>query len=166
MRNTWGQQNACVRLKTGEATMMRLLIQTVLTVLANAIGLLVATYFLDDFTINTSSFILAVLVFSAATIILGPFIVKVAMQSATFLMGGIALVTTLVGLLITTAFTDGLEIDGISTWFIATFIIWIASVAAQMILPFILAKLALTGDSDKPQTPAPPTPTNLPGPQV
>lgn len=136
--------------------MMRLVIQTVLTVLANAIGLLVATYLLDDFTINASSFILAVLVFSAATIILGPFIVSVAQRNASFLMGGIALVTTFVGLLITNTLTDGLTINGLSTWLIATFVIWIASVLAQVILPFILARVAVHRDSDKPGSPTPP----------
>lgn len=135
--------------------MIRLVVQTVLTLVANAIGLLVASYVLDDFTINTSSFILAVIIFTAATVILGPFITKMAMQNASFLMGGTALVTTLVGLLITTVVTDGLTIDGVATWLIATVVIWIASMVAQVLLPFILAKLALTRGSDQATT-APP----------
>ena len=129
--------------------MIRLVIQAVLTLAANAIGLLAASYFLDDFTINTSSFILALLIFTAATVVLGPFIAKLAMQNAPFLLGGIALVTTLVGLLITTLATDGLDIDGIGTWFIATVVIWIASMIAQVVLPFVLAKLAITGGGDR-----------------
>ncbi|MEZ4499936.1 MAG: hypothetical protein R2839_07605 [Thermomicrobiales bacterium] len=40
---------------------------------------------LDDFTINTSSFILAVITYWAATVIPGPFITKMAMQNASFL---------------------------------------------------------------------------------
>ncbi|MCC6943008.1 MAG: phage holin family protein [Thermomicrobiales bacterium] len=141
--------------------MMRLVIQTILTLIANAVGLLVASYVLDDFTINASSFILALVIFTAATVLLGPFIAKMAMQNASFLMGGIALVTTLVGLLITTAVTDGLDISGLTTWFLATVVIWIASVLAQVILPFVVAKIAIARRSDDGAAPPPPA-TNRP----
>jgi hypothetical protein len=139
--------------------MVRLAISAVVTLVANAIGLLVATYLLDDFTIDTSSFIIAVLIFTAATVILGPLIIKIVMTNAQFLMGGIALVTTFIGLLITTLVSDGLDIDGASAWIIGTLIVWIASVIAQVVLPFILAKLALTRDSGTAAPPAPPAPT-------
>ena len=126
--------------------MVRMVIQAVVSLVANAIGLLVAAYLLDDFEINTSSFVLTVLIFTAATVILGPLITKIALTNAQFLMGGIALVTTFVGLVIADVLTDGLEIDGVSTWFIATLVIWIASLIAQIVLPLILTKLALTRD--------------------
>jgi uncharacterized membrane protein YvlD (DUF360 family) len=121
-----------------------MVIQAVVSLVANAIGLLVAAYLLDDFEINTSSFVLTVLIFTAATVILGPLITKIALTNAQFLMGGIALVTTFIGLVIADVLTDGLEIDGVSTWFIATLVIWIASLIAQIVLPLILTKLALT----------------------
>ena len=61
--------------------MIRMLVHAGLTLAANAIGLLVASYFLDDFTINFSSFILALLIFTIATVVLGPLIAKIAMQN-------------------------------------------------------------------------------------
>ena len=131
--------------------MVRMVIQAVVTLVANAIGLLVAAYVLDDFEVNASSFVLTVLIFTAATIILGPLITKIALSNAQFLMGGVALVTTFVGLVIADLLTDGLEIDGVGTWYIATGVIWVASLLAQIALPFILAKLALTR---KPTAPA------------
>jgi uncharacterized membrane protein YvlD (DUF360 family) len=131
-----------------------MLIQAVVTLVANAIGLLAAAYLLDDFEINTSSFVLTVLIFTVATVILGPLIMKIALTNAQFLMGGIALVTTFVGLVIADVLTDGLEIDGVSTWFIATLVIWVASLIAQIVLPFILAKLALTREPGAPANPA------------
>jgi hypothetical protein len=38
---------------------------------------------------------------------------------------------------VTTVVTDGLSIDGIGTWFAATVIVWLASVLAAFILPFL-----------------------------
>jgi putative membrane protein len=140
--------------------MIQMVIRLIVSLIANAIGLLAAAYFLDDFEVNTSSFILAVVIFTAATVILGPLITSIALRNASFLIGGIALVTTFIGLVITDVLTDGFEIDGVSTWFIATGVIWVAALIAQVALPFILAKLALT---DEPATPpAAPAGQNLP----
>ena len=59
-------------------------------------------------------------------------------------MGGIALVTTLVGLLVTTLLTSGLSITSIGTWVVATLIIWIATVVASLVLPRLLFKEVLS----------------------
>lgn len=120
--------------------MIRFLATLLLTVMANAIGLLVASIFLDGFYLNGASFITAVIFFTLVTVILGPFITKVAFKNAPYLMGGIALVTTLVGLILTKAFTNGIRIEGLSTWAVATLIIWIFSVIANVILPLFLFK--------------------------
>lgn len=123
--------------------MVRLLAQLAIGIMANAIGLLLASVLLDDFTIDASSFVLAVLVFSAATVVLGPLVLKIALTNASFLVGGIALVTTLIGLIITTVFTDGLQISGLATWVAATVIIWIFSVVANLVLPLMIFKNTL-----------------------
>lgn len=123
--------------------MLRFLAQLTLAVLANAVGLMAAAALLDDFSINASSFILAVLVFSLSTVILGPFILKMALTSASFLVGGISLVTILVGLIITNVFTDGVSISGLTTWVLATLIVWIFSIVANLVLPLIIFKKTL-----------------------
>jgi putative membrane protein len=125
--------------------MVQLLIRAVISVIANALGLLAAAYLLNDFEINTSSFIVAVLVFTIAIVVLGPLITKIALTSAPFLVGGIALVTILVALVITSLVTDGLDIDGVATWFIATLIIWGFTLIANLLLPFVLAKIVIGG---------------------
>jgi uncharacterized membrane protein YvlD (DUF360 family) len=134
--------------------MISLVIRTIVSLLANAIGLLAAAYFLDDFEVNGSSFVIAVVIFTAATIILGPLITKIALTSAPYLMGGIALVTTLVGLAITDAVSDGFSISGVSTWIAATVVIWIASLIAQFTLPWILVKAGI-GRDEPAQPPQP-----------
>lgn len=123
--------------------MLRLIASLILSLLANAIGLLAAAYLLEDFSIDGLAFITAVAIFTLATFILGPLITKIAIQSANYLMGGIALVTTLVGLIITDLVSDGVSINGINTWVLATLIIWIFSIIGSLVLPLFLFKKTL-----------------------
>lgn len=127
--------------------MVRLLVRTLLSLLANAVGLLVASLVLDGFSINGVSFVVAAAFFTIVTAVLGPLIIKLALTNASYLMGGIALVTTFVGLVITDVFTDGLTINGLSTWLGATFIVWVFSVIATVLLPLVLFKKVLSNDA-------------------
>jgi uncharacterized membrane protein YvlD (DUF360 family) len=52
-------------------------------------------------------------------------------------------VTTFVGLLITSVVSDGLTIDGVKTWVLATMIVWLAALLAALILPVLLVKKAV-----------------------
>lgn len=123
--------------------MLILLARLTLSVLANAIGLLAANFLVEGFSINGVSFVIAVAIFSLATTILGPLIVKIALTSAPYLMGGIALITTFVGLFITNLVSNGISINGVSSWAFATFIVWIFSVIGSLILPIFLFKKTL-----------------------
>ena len=120
--------------------MPRLLAQMSLSLLANALALVAASMLLTGFAINGLAFVVAVCIFTASTVILEPLITKIARQNAPYLLGGIALVTTFVGLLVTTLVTDGLSITGIATWVIATLIIWLATIVASLVLPLFLFK--------------------------
>ena len=123
--------------------MPRLLAQMSLSLLANALALVAAAMLLTGFTIKGLAFVVAVCIFTASTVILEPLITKIARQNAPYLLGGIALVTTFVGLLVTTLVTDGLSITGIATWVIATLIIWLATIVASLVLPRFLFKEVL-----------------------
>ena len=127
--------------------MKRLLALTAMSLLANALALLAASILLSGFTINGLAFVVAVCIFTASTVILEPLITKIARQNAPYLMGGIALVTTFVGLLVTTLVTDGLSITGIATWVMATLIIWLATIVATLVLPLFLFKEVLSNGS-------------------
>ena len=127
--------------------MTRFLAQTALLLLANALALVVASMLLTAFSINGLAFAVAVCIFTASTVILEPLITKIALQNAPYLLGGIALVTTFVGLLVTTILTDGLSITGIVTWVLATLIIWLATVVASLVLPHFLFKEVLGKNS-------------------
>lgn len=120
--------------------MLRLIVSFGIHLAANAVGLLIANLVLDDLTIEAGPFLWAVLIFTVVETFAGPLIMKIALQNAKGLMGGIALVTTFVGLLVTEIIADGFDIDGVSTWIAATVIVWLAAMLAGLLIPVILVK--------------------------
>lgn len=136
--------------------MIRWAISLVLGFIANAIGLWAASYFLEGFEIHGTSFLMAVLVFTVTSALLSPFLGKVALTRAPFLMGGISLVSTFVALVITNMFSTGISIQGINTWLIATLVVWLVSMLGNVILPLIIFKMFLDKrKSNKSSSPAP-----------
>lgn len=133
--------------------MLRLLAKLALNFLANALGLLAAAILLDSFSIDGVSFVIAVLIFSLSTAILGPLILKIALTNASYLVGGIALVTTLVGLFITNLVSSGISISGLNTWFLATLTVWVFSIIGNLFLPLVIFKKLL----NKTNSPPPPS---------
>jgi uncharacterized membrane protein YvlD (DUF360 family) len=119
---------------------LRLIVSFAIHLVANAVGLLVANLVLDDLTIDAGPFLWAVLIFTVVETFAGPLIMKIALQNAKGLMGGIALVVTFVGLLVTEIIADGFDINGVSTWIAATVIVWFAAMLAGLIIPVILVK--------------------------
>jgi hypothetical protein len=133
--------------------MARLLARTVVELVASAIGLIVAAWLLDGVTLNASGFLVAVAVFTAAKVVLGPFVFKLSFKYARALTGGIALVTTFVGLLITTWLTSGLMITGAGSWVMATIVVWLFTVIAILLLPMVIFKKLLASTGGGPTLP-------------
>jgi hypothetical protein len=123
--------------------MLRLFAKITLALLSNAVGLLAASLLLDNFSLDALSFVTATLIFTITTVVLGPLIIKIALNNAPYLMGGIALVTTFVGLVITNLLATGISISGVSTWLVATLIVWGFSVLGSVVLPLVLFKKTL-----------------------
>ncbi len=120
--------------------MLRFLAAVVLRLLANAAGLLIAAALLDGFTVTAAAFVAVVVIFTAIEVVLDPLILKISIRYAPALRGGVALVTTFVGLVVTTIVSDGLTISGLSTWVVGTLIVWLGGVLAALILPLFLFK--------------------------
>lgn len=118
--------------------MIRLIVRTAIALLANAVGLIVAAALLDGMTLNASGFVVAVVIFTVVFALMQPFLVSQFRRGgSSSLLGGVALIATLVSLIVTTLVTDGLSISGIGTWIAATVIVWLAAVLAAFILPFL-----------------------------
>ncbi|MBW4062134.1 phage holin family protein [Candidatus Saccharibacteria bacterium] len=131
--------------------MLRLLARFCITLIGNAIGLLIAAFALSGLSIDTLSFVVVVVVFTIIEIILGPLLEKIATANVPAMSGGIALVTAFVGLFLTNLFLNGLTITGLSTWIIAPLIIWVCTVLAAVILPLFLFKKTLRNRIDNNQ---------------
>jgi hypothetical protein len=126
-----------------EGMMVRALIRLILEIVGNAVGLIIADLVLDDFNLSADGFIIALLIFTVAVVVLQPLLTKVAMQNAEALQGGTALVTTFLALLIADLVSNGLSISGGTTWVLATLIVWLATMLAGVILPMIFLKNAV-----------------------
>jgi len=119
---------------------IRALIRLVLTIVGNAIGLIVADLLLDDFSLNLDGFVVALLVFTVAAAIIDPLITRTAMRNMEALQGGTALITTFLALLVADLISSGIEISGAGTWILATLIVWLSTVLAGVILPLIFLR--------------------------
>ena len=119
--------------------MIRFIVRTVIVLIGNAVGLIVASLVFDDFSINVTGFILSLIVFTIAVALLTPFLTNAMMRgrSNSAAVGGVALISTFAALVITDLFSDGLDISGIDTWIGATVVVWLASLLAVFILPFL-----------------------------
>jgi putative membrane protein len=119
---------------------LRFLAAVVLRLLANAVGVALAAWLLDGFSVTAAAFIGAVILFTLIEVVLDPLVLKISLQYAPVLRGGVALVTTLVGLIITTLISDGLTINGATAWVVGTLIVWLGGVLAALLLPLFIFK--------------------------
>jgi hypothetical protein len=118
---------------------VRFLVRTAIVLLGNAVGLIVASLVFDGFEIDATGFVVSLIIFTIAVALMTPFLASTLRrnQSTSAALGGVALISTFVALLITDLFTDGLSISGIGTWIGATVVVWLASLLAVFILPYL-----------------------------
>jgi hypothetical protein len=133
--------------------MIRLLLQTAATVIANAVGLLLAAMLLTGFQIDAVSFIVVLLVFSGVMILAGPLMTKIAITSLPQIRGAVALVTVFVGLKVTEWLMPGFVIgdasNWLSNWLAATLLVWLGSLVAEILLPiYVFKQLRNNGGSN------------------
>jgi putative membrane protein len=127
---------------------VRLIFRTIIALLANAVGLIVAAAVLDDMELDVSGFIVAVVIFTIVFALLQPFLVVQLRGAGSAALGGVALLATLASLIITDLLSDGFTIDGGVTWLLAAVIVWAAAVLAAFILPFLGLKRFLEESRD------------------
>lgn len=120
--------------------MLRFLASVVLHLLANAVGVALAAWLLDGFSVTAAAFVGVVILFTLIEVVLDPLVLKISLQYAPVLRGGVALVSTLVGLIITTLISDGLTINGATAWVVGTLIVWLGGVLAALLLPLFIFK--------------------------
>lgn len=123
--------------------MIRLVASAVVSVIANAIGLVVAAVVLERMSLDGPGFVVAVVIYTVVAVIVEPLVRQVAIKNAPAILGSTALVATLASLLVTVVVTDGLRISGVVTWALAAVIVWIVALAGRMLLPLVIFKKVL-----------------------
>lgn len=123
--------------------MIRLLVRTLIYFGSAAIAILITSTVLEDFTVQTDGFIIAVVVYALVQTIMGPFIIRLAAKNATAFLGGTGLIASFVALLVATAFGNSLSISGVATWIAATVLVWLITAVMTMVLPLVLVKMGL-----------------------
>ena len=129
--------------------MLVLLARAVISLVANAVALLVADLVIDDVSIGATGFVVAVLVFTGVALLIEPLIRQMALKNAPAILGSTALVATLVSLIVTTLITDEMSISGATTWVIATVLVWAVALGARLLLPLVIFKRTLAAASDR-----------------
>lgn len=126
--------------------MIRFLVRVIVFVLSAALGLLVASLVLDGFDLTWRGYVLTVLVFAVLQSVLAPFIGTMAQRYAPAFVGGVGLVSTFVALLVTSLVRDALTIRGVTTWVVATLVVWLVTALATVLLPKLFIVKVATRD--------------------
>jgi uncharacterized membrane protein YvlD (DUF360 family) len=116
---------------------IRLVVRTLVALAGNAVGLIVAAALLDGIDIDVTSFLVAVVIFTVVFALMQPFLFAQFRRSNSAALGGVSLIATFVALLVTDLVSDGFSISGVGTWVAATVIVWVVSLLAVFILPFL-----------------------------
>ncbi len=117
--------------------MIRFIVRTAIALAANAVGLLVAAALLDGVQLDAGGFIMAVVVFTVVYALMLPFLANQFRRRDSSAIGGVALIASLVGLIVTDIIADGLSIDGLGAWIGAAVLVWAGALLAAFILPYL-----------------------------
>ena len=115
--------------------MPRFVLSAAAHLIANAIGLILANILLPGFTIGFLGIVIVTLVFTVVSVVLLPTIRKVSEKKLPELLGGLSLVVTFAGLLITEMLVSDFTIGGIANLLAATLIVWLGALIAGVLLP-------------------------------
>jgi hypothetical protein len=117
---------------------IRLLVRTGIALVAAAFGLIVADVVLKGVHISVGSFFSAVLIFAITYALMQPFMISQLRRGArgSAALGGVALFSTLIALIVTDLVSNGLRIHGVGDWLAATLLVWLSSLLAGFLLPY------------------------------
>jgi hypothetical protein len=113
--------------------MLRMLASIVVSLVVSAVALLVAAALLDGFHIGTVTFPILVIEFAVILLIARLALETVVDKHAHILSSFVGLIGAFVALVVTDAVSDGLSIDGVSTWILATLIVWAGMLIAGLL---------------------------------
>lgn len=127
--------------------MPRFVLSTAAHLIANAVGLILASLLLPGFAIGFLGVIIVTLVFTVVSVVLLPIIRKISEKKLPELLGGISLIVTFVGLIVTELLVADFTIGGVANLLAATLIVWLGALIAGVLLPkYLFPSLAVAKD--------------------
>ncbi len=127
--------------------MPRFVLSTAAHLIANAVGLILASLLLPGFAIGILGVIIVTLVFTVVSVVLLPIIRKISEKKLPELLGGISLIVTFVGLIVTELLVGDFTIGGVANLLAATLIVWLGALIAGVLLPkYLFPSLAVAKD--------------------
>ena len=122
---------------------MRLLASLIVRVVTAFVALILAAVLLDDFRIDTVAFPVVLAIFVLVILVARPALETVIDENLQWAASFVGLVAAFVSLLITDILSDDLTIDGVTTWVLASLIVWIGAIVADLLLGrWLLRKIA------------------------
>lgn len=122
---------------------VRLIASIVVSLVTSAVGLLVAAVLLSDFEVSTLTFPILVVEFAVIQLIIGAATETLVDKHAHVLSSLVGLIGSFLALLVTDMISDGLTIDGATTWILATLIVWAGAFLAKLLLArWIIRRIA------------------------
>lgn len=128
--------------------MLRIIAAATVALIADALGLLVASLVIDDIDLTAVGFVTAVVVFAVADLLIQPLTRQTAIKQAPALLGSSALIATVVSFLVTAFVADGLTVNGAAGWVLGPLVVWVVALVAQLLLPLIIFKKTLARRAD------------------
>jgi hypothetical protein len=113
---------------------MRLVARLVVSVVTAFFALLLAALLLDDFRIDAVAFPLVLGIFVLVILVARPALETVIDENLQWAASFVGLVASFVSLVITDILSDDLEIEGITTWVLASLIVWLGAIVADLLL--------------------------------
>jgi putative membrane protein len=99
-----------------------------------AVGIVVSATLLDDFSIDAGAVVVATILFWIVHLAVQFLALRVLVrQPSVALAGLLALASTIVALIIVNIIVSGMRLHGISTYVLATLIIWLATVGGDVV---------------------------------
>ena len=113
---------------------MRLLASIIVALVTSAVALFIAAAVLSDFKISTLTFPILVVEFAAILLVARAAIETLVDKNAHVFSSFVGLIGAFSALLLTDLISDGLSIEGLQTWILATLIVWGGMILADLLL--------------------------------
>jgi hypothetical protein len=99
-----------------------------------AVGLVLSAAFLSGFKISFGALVVSSLVFWAAHLLVSFFLLRILVRQPSIALAGLlALASTVVSLVITSVFVNGLTVHGVQAYVVSTVVIWLCTVGADFL---------------------------------